>query len=789
MKKIIILLASISIMIAICPDCYSQSMYNSLIEEGIARYNNGKYDDAIKIFKAAAADVKATQAEKDKAKKWISKCNSTKAKVAEDQRKAQIALLEKFIVSAECLNLSAASADTSVVIDAGSPWALESYPSEWCEVQDEINGLSVKLSENRSLSPRNGVIVLKSTITSQKKTYNITHEIPVTQSGRERSMASLCLQTTPGNSVVLVGKEEKIYRSGEVITLQEGETPISVRKTDFMQFDTTIVVNPYEKNKNRYLNVKLIPEFAIIQLSIVPEEGTTLSTYNNPILKIDGHLIDMDEFLSDSSIRTFDSDKPVEMYKLYRGNLLALPGGKNHFISMSAVDFEPFNDEFLVSVGETKPYTIDLVAKSGTLTVNAEGVSVGTKVIVDNKIQGEAPGTFRVAKGAHTVTFQKDGYMSKESAYLIETEEGQDLQIDLEMMQCALYSIYSDPAKATIIFDGVEKWHTPIEDVRISCGYHTLKLVKDGYTTFNEKVYFRPEGDSLQISMQKAYPLEVRSDKENLHIVFIDRKTKSVIKTDSLTNSTVQIPYGKYIMELRRYNVYEQGKEATRQLEKQIGSKDLAYKGRVNFTEKKKSIYRLTFRDKFSFIKGNYYFTGTKLNASASPEVGYRYLADVGLLNVAFIPGYTTSIARVSFFQSVNPGNSSYNPLYLSASCILLNGEFRIGGEIFDCLDVNANISYSFTPKLNSFFEKQTWDIPYISGTDMFLGAEISSRIKAFNLNVKVGEQLFINGEMNTPGKDHVYDVLSFGGVQSAFVVSLGFTLGTTRGNRMIRLF
>ena len=783
MKKCIIFFAAIAIMIANNYDCYSQSMYNSFIEEGIARFNSGKYNEAIKIFKAAAADVKATQAEKDNARKWISKCNATKAKIAEEQKKAQIALLEKFILSAESLSVSAEKTDTTILVDAGSPWTLVSYPEEWCEVKDEITGISVKIAENKSLFSRKDTIVLKSTITYSKKQYAIVHKIPLRQAAREKSIASLCINTTPGNAVILVGKEGKMYKPGEVISLEEGETSISVRKTDFVKFDTTMVVLPYDKNKNRNLSVNLIPEFSIVALSFSPEDGTSLSSFNNPTLKVDGHLIDMEELLSDSSSRSFDADRSVEMYKIYKGNLLALPGGKHHFFSMSAIDFEPYSAELDFPVGKTVPYSINLVAKSGTLIIRADNISEGTKVIIDNKIQGEAPGVFRVPKGTHTVTFQKDGYMSKESAYLIEMCEGQELNMDLEMIQCALLSITSNPEGALVFFDGVGKWRTPVNAARITCGYHTIKVMKEGYMPYKETVYLGQEGDSLSVDLQRAYPLEVRSDMPGLHIIFVDRKTKAVYKTDSITNATVQIPYGKYNMELRRYNAREKGKEEIKNLEKQFGKKDLAYKGRVNFNEKKKSIYRLTFRDKFSFIKGNYFFGGVK------PVPGYKYMADAGLFNLAFIPGYTTSIVRASLFMPESQGDGK---MYLSASCIFLNGEFRIGGAICDCVDVNANISYSWTPNLNKLFEKQKWEIPYICGTDMFLGAEFSTRIKAFNVNVKVGEQLFINSQLNNPISnkgDITYDIQGVKGVQSAFVVGVGFTLGTTRGNRIIRVF
>lgn len=808
MKQATVILLTFFLAFSVCREAFAQSMYKSCIEAGISRYNSGKYDDAIKLFKAAAADVKVTSEEKAKANQWIEKSFVAKEKALEERKKNQTAKLEKFVISPDSLVLAYESIDTVMSVDAGSPWEVVAYPDDWCEAQEEKHKLWISVSKNNTTRQRRGEITIQSFITDQGKNYSISHTIPLIQRGREEGSAIVSFEVSPENSKITVEGENREYKSGEFINLKEGDTHISIKKPDFSPYDTVITVYPYEKGQKGEIEVSLKPDFSMIQLAIIPELGTTLSSNNNPSLKIDGHMIDMEELMSDASTRSFNTDNPVEMYKLYEGNLMPVPGDTEHFVSMTADDFEPYDNQIVIKKGETQRTIINLTAKSGTLTVNAEDLfAEGTAIILDDRIIGEVPGSFRVTKGPHAVVFRKTGFMSPEPVYGFNVEEGENIQMDLQMLPCAIFAICSNPDSAIVYIDGEESGYTPINK-QISSGHHILKVAKKGYATYNEKVYFSPDGDSLNICLQKAYPLEVKSDKEGLHILFIDRKTKQVLQTDSLTNSTVYIPYGKYKMELRRYNKYKIGDVATKTLEKSFNKKDLAYRGKLNFTEDKKSIYRLTFRDKFSFIKGSYYVGGVSVCAKEMPShsnTSYKYLADVGLLNFALIPGYTTSLARVSLFQLDKSSPWPWYPqqngpplssptVCLSASVIFLNGEFRLGGAICDAVDINANLSYSWMPNMNTVLSREKWTIPYVSGTDMFIGAEISSRIKAFNINVRIGEQLFIDGAVNIPqnyfgsGKTD-YMPYGFGGTQSAFVIAFGFTLGTTRGNRMIRVF
>ena len=99
---------------------------------------------------------------------------------------------------------------------------------------------------------------------------------------------------------------------------------------------------------------------------------------------------------------------------------------------------------------------------------------------------------------------------------------------------------------------------------------------------------------------------------------------------------------------------------------------------------------------------------------------------------------------------------------------------------------------HSLDPKLS---------LTHMSGHDVFLGAELNSRIPVFNVHIKAGMQAFF-GEANIrrPGtlpRERVeyryvtvpYTVQAINDIK--FVVSLGFTLGggESKGQNILRVF
>lgn len=98
---------------------------------------------------------------------------------------------------------------------------------------------------------------------------------------------------------------------------------------------------------------------------------------------------------------------------------------------------------------------------------------------------------------------------------------------------------------------------------------------------------------------------------------------------------------------------------------------------------------------------------------------------------------------------------------------------------------------YAWSPRLCFVGEYS-----HLSGTDIFVGAEVCSRLHSINFNLKCGVQIF-KGEANYYRKgqsgsgNNDSDWYHKSIDRSQFVVSVGFTLGgkDSKGNNYLRVF
>jgi len=812
MKRLFILLYILIFLNSfICFNAFSQdSGYRTCVEQGIQRYYNGEWDNAIKLFQAAIADTKANANEKAKAEQWIVKCNTAKKEAAKKQEDMRIAALERFILSTNEIITTCSGKDTVINIETANAWKLQSFP-DWCEITDNIYSISIKIAENKSLEPRNGKIEIVSMVSpAKKKPYTLKHEITVQQQGRPVNVINTKFATIPTNALITIDGGKLDLISGNFVELKEGSYHISISKPNYVPFDTTLVIDPFEKCSSKTLTIKLTPEFATANITLATEEGAYLTIENSPVLKIDNRVIELSDLLEGSVPRDFSSNNQLEYYKLYKPNSIPLPAGK-HIVNISASGFENYVDTIFVSKGKSTDFSFNLIAKSGKLIINNIENADSCKVFVDKKDVGYAPGEFRVISGLHTITFYKDGFLCPQAAILAEIEENKDYTIDLKMLPYFKYTFNSDPQGANVIFDGEKRWSTPVFNQKVTQGEHSVSFVKEGYLTINRTIHVEDKDDSLFVHMPETNKLDLIADVENLHVIIKNRKTKEIVSSERVTNESVDIPYGKYIIELRRYNKYSMSKEELRTIESQLGVKDLAYKGRLKFDEKHNRKKVLTFSEKGVVLGAQYSFMGIS-TPSFSPETSttgssvssYRYLGEVNLGKFKIFPGYSTSIVKASAFladdknNAVRWGNSSGIsgcPLLFNGTVIFLNGEMRIGGAIAEHLDCNILGSYSWTPEFHKWGNlSNDMSFGYISGVDLFIGAEISTRIKAFNVNLRIGEQFYAAGKVNVPNKvipgcENIKGFYEKEFSSNAFVISLGFTLGKNRGNAMIRVF
>jgi hypothetical protein len=217
------------------------------------------------------------------------------------------------------------------------------------------------------------------------------------------------------------------------------------------------------------------------------------------------------------------------------------------------------------------------------------------------------------------------------------------------------------------------------------------------------------------------------------------------------------------------------------------------YRGKFRFDdEKKNQINLLSWTNGVSLLNADWYLMRApqfSYNETEDLSWSYNRIADISLGTVPIVRGLSTSVAKGSlFWESVH--TEGHGPMVIPALTILfLNGDFRMGGAIFQYMDVNLLASYAWYPNVSSFMY-----FTHMSGHDIFLGLELNSRIPIFNLHLKAGLQAFY-GQANLlrEGTTKIFDVKPYNvPIQDfKFVISAGFTLGTnrSRGQSILRIF
>jgi hypothetical protein len=302
------------------------------------------------------------------------------------------------------------------------------------------------------------------------------------------------------------------------------------------------------------------------------------------------------------------------------------------------------------------------------------------------------------------------------------------------------------------------------------------------------------------IQMNKTFPLTITSDEDSLKITITKGRgnNKMIYVDNAKTPATVELPVSKSMYHVR----LSRGNLAT------------AYDGYFWFRGGKRDHINL-----LSYSKENFRMFGINYNLlKPQPALGgdfnksFQRMGDVTLAELMLFKGMTTSAVKGVFFLNMQdritypergsnpelkPGDELYKDLtFLPAlSVLFINEEFRIGGALHNNVDFDVLATYTWYPSLVKL-------VPFnhISGHDIFLGGEFSSRIPIFNVYVRAGLQAFY-GQANIVRPDkkstssvvdrYVVEPYKIPFNEAQFVVSVGIKLGTkdSKGLNILRVF
>ena len=194
----------------------------------------------------------------------------------------------------------------------------------------------------------------------------------------------------------------------------------------------------------------------------------------------------------------------------------------------------------------------------------------------------------------------------------------------------------------------------------------------------------------------------------------------------------------------------------------------------------------------------------TVSHADLTP-VDYKILGTVNLLRFRLFHGLSTSVVKGTAFMPTDPKASFAksatsalnheptiaNKVVLPAvTCLFLNGDLRMGGAIFDYMDVDFLTSYAWYPD----FIKKVFGFSHVAGHDLFVGGEISSRLPYFNVSFRAGMQMYFNlvanlydsGNTSTNTEQKYLSCPLT--IPNMFVVGIEVSLGG-KGNSIWRIF
>ena len=766
----------------------------------------------------------------------VDQANKLLGKIQTAANKESGKIDDSFNLSPALLTFSPGGGETeevtvSVKNGVKGDWSISSISEKWCTVNTNGGkGLVIQALPNQDNLPRFCDVVVS--FKSGRKTINRT--VFVTQNPRPRQTREIRIHTTPKNARVSVGNVT--FTSDGVTSVQEGKTPIHIMKNGYQPYDSEIELNYSEDtSKIPEFEFTLTPTFGVIKFSIRPSQGKLDD--KNPCVFIGGgnlpapRKIDLDPFYGRRNPKSFDNDD-IDPYNLYADNFgkyyIPVQPECSYYLFATADEFDAYNPDyketFFISSGQTREVEIVMHPKKGKVTFVNMGNADGA-VIKDGSTPiatlGKDATTLEMTFEDHKISFHKEKFRTDEEVYIVNPSSANE-DVLIRMYPLSYLSIKSEPQFADIFIDGVNQRRvTPKDSLLVVSKMHRLELKKEGYYPVSVDLDCTRD-TSVSYVFRESHPLTIRTDgfdfssgndlsvssKSNAKKKYILNKKRGYnIRLKEVTRGhygsdlvdiwdaytkldTLNVPYGRYCLELYRYASSDVDKKDLKGPEKRL---NLAHRSYLNFSEKTpSSIYRLAYSSSGleSILSADWHFlhmpNGFASSFSDSEPQYFSKLADASILKVKLINGLSTSVLKASVYQDQNNNKYLFN-----GTLAFLNGEFKLGGMMGQQFsDACLLLSYSWTPKIHpalvTLNMKPAFD--YIDGFDFFAGIELSSRFPIGNINYKIGYSLAFGDINHAVGpSDYVTSRYMFNGL----VMGLGITLGPgdSKGANILRVW
>jgi|GEM_PF-3556683 len=575
------------------------------------------------------------------------------------------------------------------------------------------------------------------------------------------------VNTIPDNATIILMDYKDSRSSADTLTLQTGQYRVTITKPYYESLDTILVVNSgYSTAK-----IELKPKFALLKLDVRPQDRTEF--YKPFNLWIDSMPVDI-RALSNKDVKPRSFDQGIQFNELYEGNVVPVETEGSHHWKLEAPGYQSEQGLFNAVNGRTYQLSQNLRPMTGYLTVRDEGNAENAKVFIDDRhLIGNVPFSNKpVTAGKHVIMIEKDGYIATQT-YEVEISPDEPKQLMVSMELFRNFTFKTEPIKAEIHLNNKFTDKFTNDSMPIPAGHHEIRLVKSGYATelFNIQVNEKtPLNNEVTKVLKPNYPLQIRYEGKNLYQLNIQgRKPLDhlVINAgDGVSGKEYLLPYGKYKLTLQSGgNVFYKG----------LHTHSETLYPRVKLPVYSKNSFRplgFDFYDQNNFdlsLGQSLLFGGSGLTTSI---VNLHYLyTDLQRFDVNGIP-FSETVAMII------------------PSVFLLNWDLRIGGALFEYLEISALGKFKYSPGLK-FTGINIYGFNDASVFAGFYGVELSTRLPYVNLNFRIGRQImdgkvnFWAGEFGRYSEEEAqFDI-------DQTVVSLGMTINGPiyKTNNMIRIW
>jgi len=165
---------------------------------------------------------------------------------------------------------------------------------------------------------------------------------------------------------------------------------------------------------------------------------------------------------------------------------------------------------------------VELKAKAGELAIQTD--PSGASIYVDGRSVGVSPYEGKaLPPGTFRVRLAKEGYESWEKEVAVEIAKRVEILAYLKPIDGSL-EILSEPSGAKVSMNGKEIGETPLTVSRVQPGEHVIRIVKEEYASYEERMNVKGTNRTIRASLQRMTGELLVSTEPEDSSIYIDGK-------------------------------------------------------------------------------------------------------------------------------------------------------------------------------------------------------------------------------------------------------------------------